>query len=558
MNDNFGLMEGAFFVSKNDILNWVKTNFSPGISKIEDASTGSLYCQIINEIYPKKVKMNKVNFKAKLEHESLANFKILQQGFMSCNISKNIEVEKLVKGKYQDNLEFLQWMKRYYDLNHGSKGAKLEGDTENYNSNNESNKKRELSKPKITVKKKESSNRDLEHQENKEEIHNEVNKKRELSKGRTMVKKRDSNVNNNNLNNNNDAESHSNVHTNATNNTHYKKKPEKQVISPSHKDNLKDNHKDNLKDTQKDNRDKKIKSVSALPNINQRKTLPTGVPSKNNTNVNLLKFENNNDVDVIAQKYLKCNEELQKFRNENAQLKDRLSRMNIANENINEENSKLAIELKKIEMIVKNDEKLDAKNVINQIKQMFGDNDLLKSIDIRKHTPKIMRPTTGKLSVNKNNNSKAEYLITKGSDVCEVENNDDIDMNNHDNNENDEGDENHMESKENFDHGNNYHENEEDKMAKYKNIDKMLHNNNANIDNNDNEGNDDEEGENFDNQANDIEKFKYLQKDIEYDSENEQDGELKEIQLDHNVNNSDDEMFKEQEKYLAVHNLDNN
>jgi microtubule-associated protein, RP/EB family len=30
---------------------------------------------------------------------------------------KNIEVEKLVKCKYQDNLEFLQWFKKIFDNN---------------------------------------------------------------------------------------------------------------------------------------------------------------------------------------------------------------------------------------------------------------------------------------------------------------------------------------------------------------------------------------------------------------------------------------------------------
>ena len=31
-------------------------------------------------------------------------------------------VEKLAKAKYQDNLEFIQWLKRYYDLNCGERG----------------------------------------------------------------------------------------------------------------------------------------------------------------------------------------------------------------------------------------------------------------------------------------------------------------------------------------------------------------------------------------------------------------------------------------------------
>lgn len=30
---------------------------------------------------------------------------------------QNIEVEKLIRAKYQDNLEFMQWFKRFYELN---------------------------------------------------------------------------------------------------------------------------------------------------------------------------------------------------------------------------------------------------------------------------------------------------------------------------------------------------------------------------------------------------------------------------------------------------------
>jgi RP/EB family microtubule-associated protein len=42
----------------------------------------------------------------------------LQAAFKKNNIKKVIDVEKLVKAKYQDNLEMCQWMKKYYDLHY--------------------------------------------------------------------------------------------------------------------------------------------------------------------------------------------------------------------------------------------------------------------------------------------------------------------------------------------------------------------------------------------------------------------------------------------------------
>lgn len=67
-------------------------------------------------MFPGKVAMQRINWNAKNEWQFINNYKILQQAFSKCKIQKHIDIEKLSKSKYQDNLEFIQWMKRYYDL----------------------------------------------------------------------------------------------------------------------------------------------------------------------------------------------------------------------------------------------------------------------------------------------------------------------------------------------------------------------------------------------------------------------------------------------------------
>ncbi len=76
---------------------------------------GAVACQVFDAIYPGDVSMSKVKWDAKSDHEFIQNYKILQRAFDKRGIDKYIDVEKLVRAKYQDNLEFMQWTKSFFD-----------------------------------------------------------------------------------------------------------------------------------------------------------------------------------------------------------------------------------------------------------------------------------------------------------------------------------------------------------------------------------------------------------------------------------------------------------
>lgn len=110
-----GRMDGAFFVSRTELLHWVNSTFDVNLQKVEQCANGAAYCQIIDACHPGMVAMRKVNWNARDEHQCIPNYKVLQQAFDKVGLQKHIEVDKLVRGKYQDNLEMLQWIKTYHD-----------------------------------------------------------------------------------------------------------------------------------------------------------------------------------------------------------------------------------------------------------------------------------------------------------------------------------------------------------------------------------------------------------------------------------------------------------
>ena len=106
--------EKAYFASKSELLTWVNTTLDLEIKAIEQTITGAIFCQLLDAAHPGTVRMNKVNWKAKLEIEYISNFKIFQQGLSNNNIDKPINITRLAKGKTQELIELLQWLYGHY------------------------------------------------------------------------------------------------------------------------------------------------------------------------------------------------------------------------------------------------------------------------------------------------------------------------------------------------------------------------------------------------------------------------------------------------------------
>jgi len=105
-------------LSRHEMLAWVNGNLQSQFGKIEELGTGAAYCQFMDMLFPGSVPLKRVKYNSKLEHEYITNFKILQASFKKMNVDQIIEVDKLTKQKFQDNFEFLQWFKKFFDANY--------------------------------------------------------------------------------------------------------------------------------------------------------------------------------------------------------------------------------------------------------------------------------------------------------------------------------------------------------------------------------------------------------------------------------------------------------
>eukprot|EP00554_Chaetoceros_debilis_P016113 CAMPEP_0194118672 /NCGR_PEP_ID=MMETSP0150-20130528/36562_1 /TAXON_ID=122233 /ORGANISM="Chaetoceros debilis, Strain MM31A-1" /LENGTH=415 /DNA_ID=CAMNT_0038810137 /DNA_START=35 /DNA_END=1282 /DNA_ORIENTATION=+ len=110
-----GMMDGAYFTSRKDLLDFFNSLLSMNLTKIEQTATGAVACQLMDYMYPGSIPMKRVNWAAKSDFQYIENYKLLQIAFTKTRVQKHVDVDKLIRAKYQDNLEFCQWLKAFFE-----------------------------------------------------------------------------------------------------------------------------------------------------------------------------------------------------------------------------------------------------------------------------------------------------------------------------------------------------------------------------------------------------------------------------------------------------------
>ncbi|EDW48533.1 microtubule-associated protein RP/EB family member 1 [Drosophila sechellia] len=102
-------------MSRHDMLQWVNNMVQGHFKKIEELCSGAAYCQMMEMIFPNCINLKRVKMTAKLEHEYLHNLRLFQEAFNRLKLDKTVPIDRLIKGRFQDNFEFLQWFKKFFD-----------------------------------------------------------------------------------------------------------------------------------------------------------------------------------------------------------------------------------------------------------------------------------------------------------------------------------------------------------------------------------------------------------------------------------------------------------
>ncbi|KAI9023390.1 calponin homology domain-containing protein [Hyaloraphidium curvatum] len=100
-------------LSRSELLAWVNETCALAVDRIEDLGNGVAYAILLDSIF-EDLPLKKLKWDARNEVDNLANFRVLQDAFARHKIDKPIPVQRLAKMSMAPNLEFLQFLRKFW------------------------------------------------------------------------------------------------------------------------------------------------------------------------------------------------------------------------------------------------------------------------------------------------------------------------------------------------------------------------------------------------------------------------------------------------------------
>ncbi|ETN61271.1 microtubule-associated protein RP/EB family member 1 [Anopheles darlingi] len=108
-------------LSRVELLAWVNRTLLSEFKKVEELCTGAAYCQLMDVLFPGSVPLKRIKYCTNVEHDFLSNLRLFQNALVHLKVNRSVPIDRLVKGRFQDNFEFLQWFKKFFDANYDGK-----------------------------------------------------------------------------------------------------------------------------------------------------------------------------------------------------------------------------------------------------------------------------------------------------------------------------------------------------------------------------------------------------------------------------------------------------
>jgi len=113
-----GLQHEAYKTSKGTLLAWINDFYDLDYKKPQDACYGAVYCQVVDSLFPDEFSKSWKKVKWNYRNQETKNWKLLQEFFNKKKVTKPIPINDLIEGKMMANLEFMQWMKYFFDYHY--------------------------------------------------------------------------------------------------------------------------------------------------------------------------------------------------------------------------------------------------------------------------------------------------------------------------------------------------------------------------------------------------------------------------------------------------------